>query len=376
VVSKGSQATAANTDLGSPVAVPSGETASRAQLPSSATQADLGEDVAHFISYADAPSPQKESLPAIQQMSPPTKPEEELRSSFAPSRAAEERRAKAEQAVKDQQRAMNLPGGGKRTPSGMPARPQGGTWSDDEDEDEDEKEDEASPEIIKRSLPQQGENRVHPPQRGMSQTRALPPVPRPNGEINHERGSSYGPRDHSRPRESAQNQQERPRETSMYSAGPGVPSEYPRSYSPAAPHRTQPTQAAPQPPSARQTLWNANFSAEHGMDQPKSGKFVDLDEPSAQLTKAFAPHGLLQAGMQDKEDRSAKKQEELAREMGSSLINVPSKPPPPQTGLLGAVAAHEKDRKNAGGIGATLTDREREKRFAVSHDALACRDFD
>ena len=157
----------------------------------------------------------------------------------------------------------------------------------------------------------------------------------------------------------------------MYSAGPGVASEYPRSNSPAAPHRNapqfQPAQSgAPQPPSARQTLWNANFSADHGMDHPKSGKFVDLDEPSAQLTKAFAPHGLLQAGMQDKEDRSAKKQEELAREMGSSLINVPSKPPPPQTGLLGAVAAHERDRKNAGGIGATLTDREREKRFAVS----------
>ncbi|KAK4687703.1 hypothetical protein P7C73_g2417, partial [Tremellales sp. Uapishka_1] len=81
------------------------------------------------------------------------------------------------------------------------------------------------------------------------------------------------------------------------------------------------------------------------------------------MTKAFAPHGLLQAGIQDKEDRSAKKQEELARETGSSLINVPNKPPPPQTGLLGAVAAHERDRKNAGGIGATLTDRDRERRL-------------
>jgi CCR4-NOT transcriptional complex subunit CAF120 len=113
-------------------------------------------------------------------------------------------------------------------------------------------------------------------------------------------------------------------------------------------------------------VWNANFSADHGMAENKSGKFVELEQPSEQLTKAFAPHGLLQAGMQNKEDRSAKKQEELAREMGSSLINVPSKPPPPQTGLLGAVAAHERDRKNAGGIGATLTDRERERRQGVS----------
>ena len=124
----------------------------------------------------------------------------------------------------------------------------------------------------------------------------------------------------------------------------------------------------PQPSTnaSRQTMWNANFASGHGMPEAnKSGKFVELDEPQAQLTKAFAPHGLLQAGLQDKEERSAKKQEELAREMGSSLVNVPSKPPPPSAGLLGAVAQHEKERKGAGGIGATLTDREREKRLTV-----------
>jgi CCR4-NOT transcriptional complex subunit CAF120 len=82
------------------------------------------------------------------------------------------------------------------------------------------------------------------------------------------------------------------------------------------------------------------------------------------MTKAFTPHGLLSAGLQDKEDRSAKRQEELARETGASLINVPSKPPPPQTGLLGAITAHERDRKREGGVGAALTEREREKRLA------------
>jgi len=82
------------------------------------------------------------------------------------------------------------------------------------------------------------------------------------------------------------------------------------------------------------------------------------------MTKAFTPHGLLSAGLQDKEDRSAKRQEELARETGASLINVPSKPPPPQTGLLGAITAHERDRKREGGVGAALTEREREKRMA------------
>jgi CCR4-NOT transcriptional complex subunit CAF120 len=82
------------------------------------------------------------------------------------------------------------------------------------------------------------------------------------------------------------------------------------------------------------------------------------------MTKAFTPHGLLSAGLQDKEDRSAKRQEELARETGASLINVPNKPPPPQTGLLGAITAHERDRKREGGVGAALTEREREKRLA------------
>lgn len=82
------------------------------------------------------------------------------------------------------------------------------------------------------------------------------------------------------------------------------------------------------------------------------------------MTKAFTPQGLLSAGMQDKQDRSAKRQEELARESGASLINVPNKPPPPQTGLLGAITAHERERKREGGVGAALTEREREKRVA------------
>lgn len=92
--------------------------------------------------------------------------------------------------------------------------------------------------------------------------------------------------------------------------------------------------------------------------------FVQIEPPSQTMTKAFAPHGLLSAGLQDRQDRSAKRQEELARETGASLINVPHKPPPPQTGLLGAVTAHERERKREGGLGATLTERERERRLA------------
>jgi CCR4-NOT transcriptional complex subunit CAF120 len=82
------------------------------------------------------------------------------------------------------------------------------------------------------------------------------------------------------------------------------------------------------------------------------------------MAKAFALHELLSTGMQDKEDQCPKRQEQIACESGASLINVPNKPPPPQSGLLGYVTAHEWERKRDGGLGAALTERGREKRIA------------
>ena len=117
----------------------------------------------------------------------------------------------------------------------------------------------------------------------------------------------------------------------------------------------------------RQSMWSSVLNPGQAPPQPDNyGRetFVNIEPVEASMTKAFAPHGLLSAGLQDKQDRSAKRQEELARETGASLINVPSKPPPPQTGLLGAVTAHERERKREGGLGAALTEREREKRMA------------
>ncbi len=91
--------------------------------------------------------------------------------------------------------------------------------------------------------------------------------------------------------------------------------------------------------------------------------FVQLspEEQPGSMTAIFQPHGLLQAGAQEKMERSAKVQEAEARQQGVHLVNVPNKPPPPQAGLLGAISAHERDRKSAGGFGATLTERERER---------------
>lgn len=124
----------------------------------------------------------------------------------------------------------------------------------------------------------------------------------------------------------------------------------------------------------RQSMFNTHLAAAHGDDSrsntPPQGPIVrdrqtflqlNPEEQPGAMTTVFTPHGLVQAGAQDKAERSAKAQEAEARAMGSHLVNVPNKPPPPQAGLLGAITAHERDRKGAGGFGATLTERERER---------------
>ncbi|OXG96137.1 CCR4-NOT transcriptional complex subunit CAF120 [Cryptococcus neoformans A2-102-5] len=366
---------------------------SNSNASSQTSQLDLGDDVSSYIHYADNPSPVKpKTAPPVQAEPVPPKsvspPQEEIRSSFAPSKAAVERRAKAEQTAREQEMAKRMPGGGKRAVSNVGTMP--GFESSDEESEEESEED--SPMAQKRQglplppaasrAPEQASHET-PQSATPMNARALPPVPRiqppevrlpaENNEPPIRRDSQfsqttgqYDPRASQfleRPRPVSRTPSPgngnvangRPISTLAYNNNDG-------SYPIPGPRQSPANNA---PPATRQTVWNANFSTEHGMpEQNKSGKFVELEEPSVQLTKAFAPHGLLQAGMQDKEERSAKKQEELARETGSSLINVAAKPPPPQTGLIGAVAAHERDRKNAGGIGATLTDREREKRLA------------
>lgn len=127
-----------------------------------------------------------------------------------------------------------------------------------------------------------------------------------------------------------------------------------------------------QPGAARQNMWSQVLEPGKNANDFENNRntFVQVEPQSEMMTKAFTPHGLLSAGLQDKQDRSAKEQEKMARETGASLINVPHKPPPPQTGLLGAITAHERERKREGGMGATLTDREREKRNAEERQRL------
>lgn len=84
----------------------------------------------------------------------------------------------------------------------------------------------------------------------------------------------------------------------------------------------------------------------------------------AMRNAAVAQHGLLQAGLQHKQDMSAKQREEVARETGGTLVTLDPKAQAPAGGLIGAIASHERDKKSAGGLGATLTERDRERRMA------------
>jgi len=74
------------------------------------------------------------------------------------------------------------------------------------------------------------------------------------------------------------------------------------------------------------------------------------------MTKAFSVHGLPFAGLQDRQEGSAKRPEEVTQDTGASLVGVPMRPPPPQMGLLGAVSAHERERKREGGLGPVAPD--------------------
>lgn len=366
--------------------------------PAAAGGSGSGEysDAAAFMAYADQNSPvaskatRASSIPApvpaqsapapvpVQAQGPtPTAPE--ARSSFAPSKAAAERRAKAEAQTEQQRSVMNVPGGGRRANRGMARTPTPRDESSDEDEDEEEVEEDEdrSPASRPYSQQQQQYPEATVERRG---SRALPAIPpQMQAQPSYERTRSFydvGPSNghgNGNGNGNGGDYYETPVQ-SMNNLNIGQTTDRPRSRSPPAPHRHMPPQLQqpahpvaplPQPPApaTRQNVWNANFSVEHGM-QERKGTFVQLEEPQVTLTKAFTPGGLLSAGLQDKDDRSAKRQEEVARETGSSLINVPAKPPPPSTGLLGVVAQHESQRSAPGGIGATLTDRDRERRIA------------
>ena len=327
----------------------------------------------------------------------------QYRSSFAPSKTAMQRKAKTEAQQAAQEAAAHRPGrvnGKLRAKTGNT-----GAWGDSSEEEEDEDEDEDEDVDSDGGTPASARGRddrsasgqpvdnlsLHSQARGPSPggpladssyhpqlrlPRNLPqvPGPRPQGEdpdfpnsyddderrLVPEGDEPYAPL----PRRFVSDQYSEASRRTTYGEG------MPRPPSAARPGPEYPSQLqAPPPMPSRQTMWSQVLDPGRQPGVVPDGSngrdtFVQIEAPAAAMTKAFTPHGLLSVGLQDKEDRSAKKQEELARETGASLINVPYKPPPPQTGLLGAITAHERERKREGGVGATLTEREREKRLA------------
>ncbi|GLB40316.1 putative pleckstrin homology domain [Lyophyllum shimeji] len=322
-----------------------------------------------YLAVEDKPSSPKqvnvEPLHLIKAPSPPPapavpEPPSQFKSSFAPSKQAAQRKAKAQAQQAAHHAAVHKPGraNGKRKSRIA------GAWNESSEEEEEEEDDEeedadsdAEPPVANRRGSGLGSSNAslrqtqsppnehpvepsHPQYSHLRPPRTLPQIP----------GSQTYPDEYNTP----------PRRmvSDQYS---GVPP--PRMYHDGTQIRTQ--SEFPQPGAARQSVWSQVLDPGRPVNTelPRNDTFVHL-EPSETMTKAFTPQGLLSAGMQDKQDRSAKRQEELARETGASLINVPNKPPPPQMGLLGAITAHERERKREGGVGAALTEREREKRMA------------
>ncbi|KAI1796860.1 hypothetical protein LXA43DRAFT_878536 [Ganoderma leucocontextum] len=361
-----------------------------------------------FLAQEDRPAPPPElsaagttSSPLPEVIETPASPSHarslpaEPRSSFAPTRLATERKAKSQAQQAAQLAAAHRPG--KANGRNRVRAKDAAAWGDssDEEEDEEEEDDEDIDSDTEPPLRAGASVSDHASASGASvrSPYGQPGIPSParsmhdvnNGPFTSPRGprnlpqvpGSQGDMYATYPEEYLGAQPMPRRFVSDSFNDPGRRGLYPGDGSSrgASPQFGQPTsmrlpsQLPPQFQQQQQTpsrqIWSQVLDPERNAE-PNNGRetFIQMEAPATTMTKAFTPHGLLSAGMQDKQDRSAKKQEELARETGSSLINVPLKPPPPQTGLLGAVTAHERERKREGGLGAALTEREREKRMA------------
>lgn len=296
-------------------------------------------------------------------------------SSFAASKAATDRKAKAQAQQAAAQAAATKPGRGGKSKGRKPKTQ--GAWGGDEDDEEEEEEEEEedddddadsdgpsvgrSSRLPYNNLPPSASQHLYDPRRGTppDPRRGTPPTGRPLPSPDYQsqqrggRGLPVVPGGRS-PSGSIPRGQEDYRRTQYDDMG----------------GREEPQQQQQRgrdlPPQLRQTIWSQALPDPHNPNPSGPGRdtFVKVEDQAEQISKVFAPQGLLGAGLQDKHDRSAKRQEEIARESGTSLINVPNKPLDPQTGLLGAVTALERDRKHDGGMGATLTRKLADERVA------------
>ena len=92
-------------------------------------------------------------------------------------------------------------------------------------------------------------------------------------------------------------------------------------------------------------------------------------EPLDTAIEAFGGvHGLFSSNLPDRRESSPKRQEEITREAGASLMNVPTRSPPRQTALLDTITAHELQRGHESDSGVALTERDRQEGTAEERE--------
>ena len=333
-------------------------TSASEQRASMRPDASIGEDALAAYSFLEKPpSPivaSREIQPAVEPEAPAVAPPPAaFPSSFNANKRATERKNAAQLQAQAHQEALSKPGrpkGHKKSKS-KGAHAWGEQSSEEDDDEEDEEDDEE--ELQSQSAAAAS---------AAAASAAAAAVSRPRSRNPSDQGSAYAGR------QSPALGTPRTQPASLAQSWQGTPMGS-QSGSPAGTQVGGPGRPSFQ---NRASMFNTHLGAQHaetpiaGAEQAGRQTFVQLNpsEQPGSMTAVFQPHGLLQAGAQEKAERSAKVQEAEARQQGSHLVSVPNKPPPPQAGLLGAITAHERERKSAGGFGATLTERERERVMA------------
>lgn len=263
--------------------------------------------------------PAQPTTPAAAQSQPTSFP-----SSFAQNKRAQERAAAAQLAQLAQHAALTKPG----RPAGTAGQQRKKMWEDSDEEEEEENEEEESDE---------DGSAKQPPARLQAQSAtnssvAASPV--------RSRVASPLP--------------------------PPVAMEVPQDHPPRA---RSPRRSPGIDPVARQSYLDNGPSRQHPYPHtaPPASPTRDFDAdaaPQSSRKPALNPHGLLATGMLEKEERSARAQEHAARDTGGTLVSLPAKAPPPQTGLVGALTSHEREKERTGGVGRALTEQQKERKLA------------
>lgn len=261
----------------------------------------------------------------------PAEPQQQqFPSSFAQNKRAQERAAAAQLAQQAQHQALHQPG----RPAGAASKnKKKKVWQDsDEEEDEEDEEDESSEDEKPSSGPSsRPQSQPGVPPSSQSYSSLAPPPSRPHSmAIPTQQNGSARPASHSPGNRSPARS---PNRQAYLESGPGS--------------HHQATNSLHHAPSRE------NFNAS------------EMPPPSDPNRKpALNPHGLLATGMIEREERSARALENVARDSGGTLVSLPTKPPPPQTGLVGAITSHEREKERTGGVGKALTEQQRERKLA------------